>query len=61
MICKKPKAPMNLELCTNMFLIELQSPLAPLSWNRRHDGILASVGWDEEYKVSSIRFIDSSR
>lgn len=48
MICKELMAPLNLELCANMVLLELQSLLALLSWSRRHDGILASVGWEEE-------------
>lgn len=48
MICKELMAPLNLELRANTVVLELQSLLAPLSWNRRHDGILANVGWEEE-------------
>ncbi|KAF5120388.1 GMP synthase (glutamine-hydrolyzing) [Metarhizium anisopliae] len=48
MICKELMAPLNLELRANTVVLELQSLLALLSWNRRHDGILASVGWEEE-------------
>jgi hypothetical protein len=48
MICKKLMAPVNLQLGANIVSLELQSLLALLSWNRRHDGIPASVGWEEE-------------
>jgi hypothetical protein len=40
--------PMNPELRTDTILLELQSLLAPLSWNRRHDGILTKKNWEEE-------------
>lgn len=47
MTCKDMMSPMNVEVLANTVSLGPQSLLALLSWNRRREGIVASVSWEE--------------